>query len=122
VLIAPASPCEELPGSPSAHSTTPADAEFASTSSNAWEIVAKQTCSATARVIVAQLHLPLLDSVAGADLRATGRTLSFQAAPGCGYTNIVCVELPVDMNVDVDRCVATFSKRSHILRVRLSMT
>eukprot|EP01043_Picozoa_sp_COSAG02_P016301 COSAG02_NODE_714_length_18094_cov_13.275688_6_plen_616_part_00 len=116
-------PCEHLGDSSSAHSASPAGAEaFASTPPAVqWKIATRHTGSVKVHVVIAQLHLPLLDSITGADLRTTGRTLSFDAPPGCEYTN-ARVELPVDVNVDVDRCVASFSKRSRTLRVRLPVS
>lgn len=105
-----------LVGSSSSQS---ADAELASARSIAWHISRKQTGSSGANaVIVAKLCLPLLDSIAGADLRMIGRTLSFEAPPRCEYTN-ASVELPTGINLDTDRCMASFSKRSRTLRVRL---
>lgn len=113
-----ARPCEEPAGS-SAHSAPPAHADAELPSSSTWELATKHIGPAKVHIIIAQLRLPLLDSIAEAAVRVTGRTLSFEAPPGTEYTNTVCVELPVDMNIDVDRCVAKFSKRSQTLRVRI---
>jgi predicted nicotinamide N-methyase len=74
-------------------------------------------------VVVAQLRLPLLDSVADADLRITRRTISFEAPPnssGGGTSSCyerVLADLP--MAVDTERCAARFSRRSRTLRVAL---
>lgn len=121
-MMAAARPCKPLDDSLSAHSAAPAGAEIASTPPAVkWKIATRQTGSAKVHVVIAQLHLPLLDSITGAELRTTGRTLSFDAPPGCDYPN-ARVELPVDVNVDVGRCVASFSKRSRTLRVRLPLS
>lgn len=86
-----------------------------------WEIMMRKTKSSDENaVIVAQLRLPLLNSVAGADLRATGRKLSFEAPPESEYETAI-IELPTYVDVDADRWSATFSKRSRTLRVRLPL-
>ena len=65
--------------------------------------------------LVVTLHLPLLESIAGAELEVTDRSISFSAAPHYSRT---AVELP-PARVDTEQSTAKFSRRSRTLRLKL---
>ena len=64
--------------------------------------------------LVVTLHLPLLETMAGAELEVSGLTISFSAAPHYAQT---AVELP--SRVDTEQSTAKFSRRSRTLRLKL---
>lgn len=65
--------------------------------------------------LVVTLHLPLLETMADAELEVTGCTISFLAAPH--YAQTMTVELP--SRIDTEQSTAKFSQRSRTLRLKL---